>query len=168
MDTAGEGLLMVIAVSGAGTAAGALGAGLAALAAAAGGAAVAALGGAAGRAAGPARAAGDTSHCFSATNQSRIFMAASPVTARLHGHGHTVQRGAVVPEDLALVLVRDRQPQECLAGLGEARVDVRVVRRVDDVVAAHVVHDALHRLLVGVHGDVALPFEVLARAQLEV
>src|SRR4051812_27585751 len=101
MDTAGEGLLMVIAVSGAGNATGALGAGLAALAATAGGAA--ALAGAAGRAAGPAHAAWAASKLASATNRSRIFTVASPVTARLHGHGDAVQRGAVVPQDPALV-----------------------------------------------------------------
>src|SRR5215468_5124479 len=74
-----------------------------------------------------------------------------------------VVRGAVVPEDLALALVGDRQPQERLHRPRELRVAVREVRREDDAVVADRVDDVLDRLLVALDRDEALPLEVGAR-----
>src|SRR5581483_1765586 len=76
---------------------------------------------------------------------------------------HAIQRRAVVPEDLALVLVGDRKLQERIDRVRIAGIHVGIVGRVDDVVATHVVDDALDGLFVRIHRDVALPLEILAR-----
>src|SRR5215510_3589284 len=85
----------------------------------------------------------------------------------VRGHGillpEPVVRRAVVPEDLALALVGDRQLQERLHRPGELRVAVREVGREDDPVVADRVDDVLDRLLVALDRDEALPLEVGAR-----
>src|SRR5262249_34745759 len=74
-----------------------------------------------------------------------------------------VVRRAVVPEDLALALVGDRQLQERLDRPGELRVAVREVGREDDPVVTDGIDDVLDRLLVALDRDEALPLEVGAR-----
>src|SRR5881296_1745645 len=71
-----------------------------------------------------------------------------------------VVRGAVVPEDLALALVGDRQPEERLDRPGELRVAVREVRREDDPIVTDGIDDVLDRLLVALDRHEALPLEV--------
>src|SRR2546422_9590097 len=70
--------------------------------------------------------------------------------------------GAVVPEDLALALIRDRQLEERLDRARELRVTVREVGGEDDPVVADRVADVLHRLLVALDRHGALALEVLA------
>src|SRR3989449_11267237 len=70
--------------------------------------------------------------------------------------------GAVVPEDLALALIRDRQLEERLDRARELRVTVREVGGEDDPVVADRVDDVLHRLLVALDRHEALALEVLA------
>src|SRR4030095_4478209 len=70
--------------------------------------------------------------------------------------------GAVVPEDLALALLGDRQLQERLHRPGKLRVAVREIGREDDPVVADRVDDVFHRLLVALDRHEALPLEVLA------
>src|SRR5262244_2999795 len=70
--------------------------------------------------------------------------------------------GAVVPEDLALALLGDRQPEERLDRPREFRVTVREIRREDDPVIPDRVDDVLHRLLVALVRHEALALEVLA------
>src|SRR5947209_4444204 len=104
---------------------------------------------------------------------SRLFKARlgrrgpSPATAcSAHSTGsgrEPVVRGAVVPEDLALALVGDRQPEERLDRPGEFRVAVWEVRREDDPIVTDGIDDVLDRLLVALDRDEALPLEVFAR-----
>src|SRR4029450_8058914 len=75
--------------------------------------------------------------------------------------------GAVVPKDLALALLGDRQLQERLYRPGKLRVAVREIGREDDPVVADRVDDVLHRLLVALDRHEALPLEVLARCHRE-
>src|SRR5262245_40185712 len=75
--------------------------------------------------------------------------------------------GAVVPEDLALAFLGDRQLQERLHRARELRVAVREVGREDDAVVADRVDDVLDRLLVALDRHEALPLEVLARGHRE-
>src|SRR4030095_16511482 len=70
--------------------------------------------------------------------------------------------GAVVPEDLTLALLGDRQLQERLHPPGTLRVAVREIGREDDPVVADRVDDVLHRLLVALDRHEALPLEVAA------
>src|SRR6516225_472375 len=74
-----------------------------------------------------------------------------------------VVRRAVVPEDLALALVGDRQSQERLDGPRELRVPVREIRREDDPVVTDRVDDVLDRFLVALDRHEALALEVVAR-----
>src|SRR5213593_3761365 len=80
----------------------------------------------------------------------------------------SVVGGAVVPEDLALALVRDRQLEERLDRARELRVTVREVGGEDDPVVADGVDDVLHRLLVALDRHEALALEVLAGGHREV
>src|SRR5580765_3649973 len=75
----------------------------------------------------------------------------------------SVVRRAVVPQDLALALLGDRQPEERLHRPRELRVAVRKIRREDDPVVTDGVDDVLHRLLVAFDRHEALPLEVRAR-----
>src|SRR3989442_7068275 len=77
-----------------------------------------------------------------------------------------VQPRAVVPENLALALLRERQLQEEVRRLGEVRVRMRVVRREDEVVVAELLDHVLDLVLVDVDADEALAAEVLARHRL--
>src|SRR5579883_311303 len=82
----------------------------------------------------------------------------------LNGDRQRVQVRAIVPEDLALVLVADRQREEGVGRMGEFGVDVRIVGRVDDVVAAaQEVDGVADGVLFRVDGHIALPAEVVAR-----
>src|SRR5438093_12357326 len=74
----------------------------------------------------------------------------------------SVVRGTVVPENLALALLGDRQRQERLHRPRELRVAVREIRREDDPVVADGVDDVLHRLFVALDRHEALPLEVRA------
>src|SRR5256886_8427976 len=78
-----------------------------------------------------------------------------------------VQPRAVVPENLALALLRERQLQEEVRRLGEVRVRMRVVRREDEVVVAELLDHVLDLVLVDVDADEALAAEVLAPQRLE-
>src|SRR2546430_11514782 len=69
---------------------------------------------------------------------------------------------AVVPEDLALALVGDRELHERLDRLRILGIEVGPVGREDDGVVAHVIDDLFHEVLVGLHGHEALALEVLA------
>src|SRR5437867_9624713 len=75
---------------------------------------------------------------------------------------HPVVARAVVPEDLALALVGDRELHERLDRLRILGVEVGPVGREDDGVVAHVIDDLFHEVLVGLHGHEALALEVLA------
>src|SRR4029434_419392 len=75
--------------------------------------------------------------------------------------------GAVVPKDLALALLGDRQLQERLYRPGKLRVAVREIGREDDPVVADRVDDVLHPLLVALGRPAALALEVLARCHRE-
>src|SRR5215475_11944186 len=70
--------------------------------------------------------------------------------------------GAVVPEDLALALLRNRQPEERLDRPRELRISVRKIGGEDDAIVADRVDDVLHRLLVALDRHEALALEVLA------
>src|SRR5688572_28756331 len=59
-----------------------------------------------------------------------------------------IEPRAVVPQDLAALLVVERQPEELRRRLGERAVGVRVVTRDDEVVRAHLVDDLHSRLFV--------------------
>src|SRR5215471_9176963 len=74
-----------------------------------------------------------------------------------------VVRRAVVPENLALALVGDRQSQERLDGPRELRVPVREIRREDDPVVTDRGDDVADRLLVALDRHEALALEVAAR-----
>src|SRR5436309_14486359 len=74
-----------------------------------------------------------------------------------------VQPRAIIPEDLSLARVGDRQLQEEVGRLGEVRVRVRVIGREDQRVVAELLDDPLDLVLVDVDADEALPQEVLAR-----
>src|SRR5215813_13475699 len=90
----------------------------------------------------------------------RIDMLFSLQSAR-SGRKAVVGR-AVVPEDLPLALLRDRQPEERLDRPRELRIAVRKIGGEDDAIVADRVDDVLHRLLVALDRDEALALEVLA------
>src|SRR5579884_3639218 len=77
------------------------------------------------------------------------------IAGGLGRHGsHTVQGGAVVPQDVALGLVRDRQLQEGVHGVRVARVRMLEVGREDDVLGAERVHGVFDGRLVAFDGHV--------------
>src|SRR6266850_5043267 len=73
-----------------------------------------------------------------------------------------VVRRAVVPQDLALALLGDRQLKERLHRPRKLRVAVRKIRREDDPVVTDGVNDVPHGLLVALDRHEALPLEVCA------
>src|SRR5262249_57447198 len=75
-----------------------------------------------------------------------------------------VEPRAVVPEDLALRLLRRiRQLEESVDRVRVARVVVRPVGRHDEIVVADLGHHVLRQLLFGLDGDEALAPEQLRR-----
>src|SRR5690606_9257885 len=74
-----------------------------------------------------------------------------------------VKPSAVVPEDLAPLLIAERQTQELLDRLGESAVRVRVVAGDDEILRAELVDRVYRRLFVDVQRDVALTLEIFAR-----
>src|SRR5262249_7654069 len=75
----------------------------------------------------------------------------------------SVEPGAVVPEDLPLALLSERELEEVRGGLGVFRVVVRIVGREDNAIAGAALHGVPRRLLVAFDGDEPLADEVLAR-----
>src|SRR5438105_1392047 len=84
------------------------------------------------------------------------------------GFADLVEARAVVPQDLALLLVGERQLQERVHRLGVARVPMRVVRRKDELIAAELLDREPRWILIGLYGNPALPLEVLTRRLVEV
>src|SRR5439155_2344 len=80
---------------------------------------------------------------------------------------NVVEPGAVVPEDLPLARVRERELEEDVGRLGKVRVRVRIVRREDERVVAESLDHPLHLILVGIDADEALALEVLAGRRLQ-
>src|SRR5512134_2645405 len=74
-----------------------------------------------------------------------------------------IEPDAIVPQNLFLRLLTDWNGEELVQGVGPAAVDVRIVRRNNDIIVAHVVDDILHQRLVDIDGDEALLFEIFAR-----
>jgi len=75
------------------------------------------------------------------------------------GQGHRrgfdrVETGAIVPQDLAPLLVAERQAEKLLDRLGKGAVGMRVVGRNDKVFRSELVDDADGRLLVDVERDI--------------
>src|SRR6266853_3236960 len=82
--------------------------------------------------------------------------------------GKPVVGGAVVPQDLLLALLGDRQLEGRLHRARELRVAVREIRREHDPVVADGLDDVPHRLLVAFYRHEALPLEVRAGSHREV
>src|SRR5438093_1453576 len=76
---------------------------------------------------------------------------------------HAVQPRPVVPQDLPLRRLGERQLQERRDGMRVLRVGVRVVRREDQVLVAEPLHVLLDRRLVRLDGEEAVRAEVLRR-----
>src|SRR5260370_12747055 len=76
--------------------------------------------------------------------------------------GKPVVGGAVVPQDLLLALLGDRQLEERLHLAPELRVAVPEIRREHHPVVADGLDDVPHRLLVAFYRHEALPLEVRA------
>src|SRR5215470_14898762 len=76
----------------------------------------------------------------------------------------SIQAGAVVPEDLPLAVLGERELEEVGGRLGVLGVVVRVVGREDERVGAAALDRGERRVLVALDGDEGLPEEVLARA----
>src|SRR5438445_9867627 len=74
---------------------------------------------------------------------------------------YSIQPGAVVPHDLALGRIRQREFQKPLGGLGILCVGMGIIRREDDVPFSDPIYRVLRRLLVAIDGDEALALEVL-------
>src|SRR5262249_33315428 len=80
----------------------------------------------------------------------------------------TVEAAGIVPEDLPLALVADRQLEEAVHRVGILRVPVRVISRRHEVVIAKRLDDVGHRLLVALERAEPLPAEVCGRQHREV
>src|SRR2546421_1722888 len=101
---------------------------------------------------------GGSTMCESAEMSLCVIIATPPPPS---GRKAVVRR-AVVPQDLALALLGDRQAEERLHRPRELRVAVRKIRREDDPIVTDGVDDVLHRLLVTLHRHEALPLEIRA------
>src|SRR2546430_3665115 len=77
-------------------------------------------------------------------------------SCRVRAARHPLVTRAVVPEDLALALVGDRELHERLDPLPILGIEVGPIGREDDGVVAHVIDDLFHEVLVGLHGHEAL------------
>src|SRR5207245_5574844 len=82
--------------------------------------------------------------------------------------GEAVVPGAIIPEDRALRAIGQWELEEARDRAGVLAVRVREVGREDDVPDANEVVHRLHRILVALDGDEALPLEVLARLHREI
>src|SRR5215831_3763420 len=80
----------------------------------------------------------------------------------------TVEAAGIVPEDLPLALVADRQLEKAVHRVGILRVAVRVIGRRHEVVIAERRHDVGHGLLVALERAEPLPAEVCGRQHREV
>src|SRR5215467_14626692 len=113
-----------------------------------------------------------TSSCPAARRCSAIGrpMLPTPMNAIFTGGplaSKTVEAAGVVPEDLSLALVADRQFEEAVHRVGILRVAVRVVGRRHEVVIAERRDDMSHGLLVTLERAEPLPAEVFGRQHRE-
>src|SRR5262245_57825283 len=74
---------------------------------------------------------------------------------------HRIVGHAVVPQDLALVILGQWQSEEMIDGFGIARIYVRIVRRKDQIVVADLLDDIVGDHFVGLDGHTALTFEII-------
>src|SRR5260370_33223876 len=74
-----------------------------------------------------------------------------------------VQARAILPQDLAALIVAQRQAEELLERLGECAVGMWIVSRADKVFRSDLPDHFDRRLLVDIKSDVTLALEVLAR-----
>src|SRR5262249_61071895 len=80
----------------------------------------------------------------------------------------TIEPRAVVPQDLAPRLVRDAVDlKKRVERLRKGRIPVGPVRRDHDIVIAQGLNGINHQFLVRVHGQKALPAEVIAGRMLQ-
>src|SRR5262245_5335499 len=79
-----------------------------------------------------------------------------------------VEAAGIVPEDLPLALVADRQLEKTIHRVGILRVAVRIVGRGPEVVIAERRHDVGHGLFVALERAESLPAEVFGRQHREV
>jgi len=74
-----------------------------------------------------------------------------------------IEAGAVVPQDLTALLVRQRQTEKLFDCLREGAVRMWVVARHYKIFRTQLIDDIYSRLLVDVERDIALALEVFAR-----
>src|SRR5215813_1573839 len=82
-------------------------------------------------------------------------------TGRSRSSVHRIVGHAVVPQNLALVFLDQRQSEEMIDSFGISRIDVRIVRGKNQIAAAELLDDVVGDDFVGLDGHAALPFEII-------
>src|SRR5262245_51249749 len=80
---------------------------------------------------------------------------------RSHLSEHRIVGHAVVPQNLALVFLGQRQSEEMINSFGISRIHVRIVRGKNQIAAADLFDDVVGDDFVGLDGHAALPFEII-------
>src|SRR5262249_15265759 len=82
-------------------------------------------------------------------------------TGRSRSSAHRIVGHAVVPQDLTLVFLGQRQSEEMINSFGISRIHVWIVRGKNQIAAADLLDDVAGDDLVGFDGHAALPFEII-------